>query len=147
MRYRPLVCQYLSPIKRALEGCLQQQSEYYLHLGWKGSHFLHQKSKFRTRERGHYRMRGLQESRRQILFLFRMMTPIWAHKAQSLERSSRSNKPHSKFISQPTKSQVDRQISGEKKQTTRGSTNHNGAKKHTRKRTSCQKEESQIQNT
>jgi len=100
MRHKLLVCRCLSPIKRAPEGSLQQQSKHYLHPGWKGSHFLHQQSKFRTRASGHCMIRGLQESKRQISFSFRMMTLIWAHKAQSLRRSFRSNRRTLIFVPQ-----------------------------------------------
>ena len=92
MRLKPLVCQCLSLTKRAIEYCLQQQNEYYLHPGWKGSRFLQQQSRYKTKVRNHCMMRGLQKVKRQISFSFRMMTLIWAPKAQSSRISFRSNK-------------------------------------------------------
>ena len=92
MRHRPLVCRCLSLIRRALDGCSQQKSEYYPHPGWKRSRFLHHQSRSKTRASSHCMMRGLQKVKREISFSFRMMTLIWTPKAQSPRRSFKNSK-------------------------------------------------------
>ena len=64
-------------IRRARNSYLQQQSECYLHPGWKGPRFRHQQHRYRTRARGPCMMRGQQVNRRPTSSSFRMMMQMW----------------------------------------------------------------------
>jgi len=82
----------MSLTKRAQGGYLQQPNEYYLHPGWKGSCFLQQQRRYKTKVNNQYMMKGLKKVKREISFSFRMRTLIWAPKAQNSKRSSRNKK-------------------------------------------------------
>ena len=147
MRHRLLVCRCLSPIKKALEGCLQQQSEYYLHPGGRGlASFISTTILGKGQEAitwwGAFRWardRFHSHSRRWHWFGPTKLKTQGGHLG--------ATGGHQCFVPQLGKSQVDNKVPGAKKQATRGSRNHNGAKKHTRKPANCQKEESQVHNT
>lgn len=89
---RPLVCRCSSHIREALDDCLQQQRECYLHPGWKGPCFLHQHNRFRIEARGLYKRKDHQVSEILISSSLIVMILTWAHKVKTLERSLRSNK-------------------------------------------------------
>jgi len=78
-------------IRKARDLCLQQQSECYLHLAWKGPRFRHQHHRYRTRARSPSIRRGLQVSH-QVLFLFMMMRQLQIQRRPNIEGLPRSKK-------------------------------------------------------
>jgi len=84
-------CLFSLHIRKALDLCLQQQSECYLHLAWKGPRFRHQNHRYRTRARSPSIRNGLRVSH-QVSFSFMIMRQLQIHRRPNIEGLLRRKK-------------------------------------------------------